>query len=64
MVNCELKTKRDTTSLDCTVVNKQPKDRNGRTKLKPLGYVELEWFGGCRRAGRGGGDEGAFILSY
>ena len=35
VVNCELKTERDTTSLDCAVVNKQPKDRNVRTKLKP-----------------------------
>ena len=35
VVNCELKTERDATSLDCAVVNKQPKDRNVRTKLKP-----------------------------
>ena len=35
VVNCELKTERDTTSLDCAVVNKQPKDRNVQTKLKP-----------------------------
>ena len=68
VVNCEFKTERDTTSLDCAVVNKQPKDRNLRTKLKPnqiLGYVELECFGGWRRTGRGGGGGGgAFILSY
>ena len=35
VVNCELKAGRDTTSLDCAVVNKQPKERNVRTKLKP-----------------------------
>ena len=36
MVNCdhELKTERDATSLDCAVVNKQPKDRNVQRKLK------------------------------
>ena len=64
MVNCELKTERDTTCLDCVVVNKQPKDRNVRTKLKPnyiLGDVEFEWFGGWRRAGRGRGGRRLFF---
>ena len=63
MVNCELKTERDTTSLDCAVVNKQPKDRNVRTKLDTrIRGTGVVW----RMEARGEGGRGVYssLLSF
>ena len=75
MVNCdhELKTERDATSLDCAVVNKQPKDRNVQRKLKQkldarirgTGAIwRMEARGTDGRWGGGGGGVYSSLLSY
>ena len=70
MVNCdhELKTERDATSLDCAVVNKQPKDRNVQRKLKQKLDTRIRGTGAIWRMeargtdGRGGGGGGGRLF--